>query len=278
MPPGIERPRRWLPPLHWELLACGTTGHELVGTDAARLSDEDAIFAREDPDGVRWYRCVRCDSWLPLPPPEHPAREHPPARDEVKLPLRGKALRDKVVLRLIAIDRAFHFVVLGAVAVAIFVFAANEASLRQPAYRILAAIQGALGGPVRDPNHGLLYDVRHLFALKTATLKEVGVLVAAYAMLEAAEAVGLWYAKRWAEYLTFIATTALLPLEIHELLNRVTVFRVSALVVNVAIVIYLLYAKRLFGLHGGATAERAERDRDIGWAALERTAPGAIGT
>ena len=63
-------------------------------------------------DGLRWYRCVRCDSWVPLPPPEHPARETPPSRDEVDLPLRGKALRDKIVLRVIAIDRAIHFVVL----------------------------------------------------------------------------------------------------------------------------------------------------------------------
>ena len=30
------------------------------------------------------------------------------------------------------------------------------------------------------------------------------------------EAVGLWYTKRWAEYLTFIATTILLPLETHR--------------------------------------------------------------
>ena len=29
------------------------------------------------------------------------------------MPLRGKALRDKVVLRLIAVDRALHFLVLG---------------------------------------------------------------------------------------------------------------------------------------------------------------------
>ena len=45
---------------------------------------------------------------------------------------------------------------------------------------------------------------------------------------------------------------------------------------NLAIVIYLLFAKRLFGLRGGAAADEAERERDVGWQALERSSPGAI--
>jgi len=274
MPPGTEKPRRWRPPLHWELLACGSGGHELIGLDAAKLRDEDKVFAREDPDGLRWYRCVRCDSWLPLPAPENPLSEYPPDRESVDLPLRGKALRDKVVLRLIAIDRVFHFIVLGSLAVLVFLFAAKQSSLRDPIYKLLDNIQTSFGGPANDPGHGLVHEVRHLFALKKATLEEVGLLVAAYALLEGAEAVGLWLAKRWAEYLTFIATTLLMPLEIRELIKSVTVFKVSALVINLAIVIYLLYAKRLFGLRGGGAAEEELRARDVGWPALERTAPG----
>jgi len=41
----------------------------------------------------------------------------------------------------------------------------------------------------------------------------------------------------------------------------------------VAVVVYLLLAKRLFGLRGGAAADRAEGKLDQGWEALERTAP-----
>ena len=48
---------------------------------------------------------MRCDSWLALTPPDHPTRKYPPARDEITLPLRGKPLRDRYVLRLIALDR-----------------------------------------------------------------------------------------------------------------------------------------------------------------------------
>ncbi|MEA2388971.1 MAG: hypothetical protein QOG41_1744, partial [Thermoleophilaceae bacterium] len=32
--PGTVKPQRFRPKFHWELLACGTTGHELVGLDA----------------------------------------------------------------------------------------------------------------------------------------------------------------------------------------------------------------------------------------------------
>ena len=47
-------------------------------------------------------------------------------------------------------------------------------------------------------------------------------------------------------------TTSLLPLEIYEIANRATVFKVIAFVINVAVVVYLLRAKRLFGLRGGS--------------------------
>ena len=100
-------------------------------------------------------------------------------------------------------------------------------------------------------------------------------MLAAYAVLEAIEAVGLWLQKRWGEYLTLIATAALLPLEIYELVRGVSAFKVIALVVNIAIVVYLLLAKPLFGLRGGAAADEALREADLGWASLDRTAPEA---
>ena len=272
-PPGTVRPKRFLPRFHYELLACGTGGHMLIGTDARSLREQDALVAREAPDGGRWYRCLRCDSWVPLPPPENPPRDFPPDRDDVIVPLRGKALRDKIVLRVIAVDRALHFVVLAIVAIAIVVFAANEQSLRGPAYKVLSDLQAGFGGTARG--HGILYELRHLFSIQQGTLFKVAVVVALYAALEGAEAVGLWFQKRWAEYLTFIATTLLLPVEIYELSRRFSVLKVITLIINLAVVAYLLYAKRLFGLRGGAAAEHEERERDAGWAAIERATPGA---
>jgi uncharacterized membrane protein (DUF2068 family) len=95
--------------------------------------------------------------------------------------------------------------------------------------------------------------------------------------VEGVEAVGLWYQRRWAEYLTLVVTASLLPLEVYELAHRLSPFKVVAFVINVAVVAYLLYAKRLFGLRGGAAAEERAREADVGWAALERTSPEAVG-
>jgi uncharacterized membrane protein (DUF2068 family) len=79
-------------------------------------------------------------------------------------------------------------------------------------------------------------------------------------VIEGVEAVGLWRERRWAEYLTAIATAGFLPFEIDELAKRVTILRVGALVVNLAILIWLVYRKRLFGVRGGAKAEHLEEE------------------
>src|SRR5947209_8414108 len=270
-PPGTERPQRFRPRLHWELLVWGVSGHELLGTDVAHVRLEDAVVLREE-RGLRWYRCVRCDSWLPLPPPAEPTRETPPARDEVELPLRGKALRDKIVLRVIAVDRAIHFLVLGFVAVAVFFVAANQLRLKHYVFHLVNAVQGTSGDPTGH-SHGIVRTLLHALELRSSTLYWVGAGAAAYAVLEGAEAVGLWLMKRWAEYLTFVATTVLLPLEVYEIVNRGSALKVIGFIVNLAVVIYLLFAKRLFGLRGGGAADERERARDVSWEAIERATP-----
>jgi uncharacterized membrane protein (DUF2068 family) len=131
------------------------------------------------------------------------------------------------------------------------------------------------GGPLQTDHHGLVGRLDELFSLKRGTLQLVGAGLAGLAVIEGVEAVGLWYQRRWAEYLTFVVTTALIPLEIYELTATVSWFKVVALIVNLAIVIYLLFAKRLFGIRGGYAVELTERRHSTGWDALERTAPTA---
>ncbi|HEX4539963.1 MAG TPA: DUF2127 domain-containing protein [Acidimicrobiales bacterium] len=266
-----ERRRRRLH-ISYELLSCATEDHALVGTDAATIRPEDYLIAREL-DGGRWYRCLRCDSWVAMAPPAEPRRAHPPDRDEIELPLRGRPLRDRYVLRLIALDRAVHVVVLSALAVAIFVFVTHRSQLQQAVYRILGDVQGGVGGPAHTVHRGFLGELDKVVSLQPHTLEIAGGLVAGYAVLEAVEMVGLWYGRRWAEYLTFVATTVLLPLEVYELTTRITALKVIALVVNLAIVVYLLLAKRLFGLRGGERALQAIRERELGWSAIERATP-----
>jgi len=271
-PPGSERTRRFRPKLRYELIGCGLHGHELLGTDAAALRPQDAVFAREA-GGLRWYRCLRCDSWVALSPPADPTVPYPPERSEVRLPLRGRPLRDRYVLRLVALERLLHFVVLSALAAAVFLFASNRAALNADFTRVLKYMQGGLGGPITDTHHGIVNDVQHLFSFSITNLYLAGAAIAAYAVMEGVEAVGLWLGRRWAEYLTFIATIIFVPYEIDELIKGVSALKIVALVLNLAVAAYLLFAKRLFGLRGGGKAERAEQDADTGWAPIERATP-----
>ena len=198
---------------------------------------------------------------------------HPPSREEISLPLRGRPLRDRYVLRLIAIDRVIHFLVLSALATVIFLFASNKAALNADFTKVLRDLQGGLGGTVNNSNHGIVHDLHNLFAVSITNLYAAGAAVAAYAVLEGIEAAGLWLGRRWAEYLTFVATVIFVPYEIYELTKSISALKVLALVINLAIVAYLLFAKRLFGLRGGGKAERAEHEEDTGWAPVERATP-----
>jgi uncharacterized membrane protein (DUF2068 family) len=270
--PGLVQPRRFRPKLAWELVGCGANGHELVGTDARSVDGAEETLVQEH-DGLRWHRCLRCDSWLPMPLPQNPTRETVPGRAEIELPLRGRPLRDRYVLRAIAIDRVVHFLLVGALAVGVFIFLNDRSRLQGGWTRILNRLQGAVGGPLADSPHGLLNEVDHLFTVSSRTLLLYGLAFAAYAVINLVEAVGLWSARRWAEYLTLIEVVAFVPYEIYELTKRISVLKIIGLVINVAVVAYLLFAHRLLGIRGGGRADAAERERDTGWPALDRAYP-----
>ena len=74
----------------------------------------------------------------------------------------------------------------------------------------------------------------------------IGVSAMLYAALEATEGIGLAMRRRWAEYLTVIATGILIPYEAYEVITHPTLFKVGALLLNLAVVGYLAYRKRLF--------------------------------
>lgn len=254
----------------YELVSCAFQGHALVGLDAEHVEPSDATFVREAA-GTRWYRCLRCDAWIPLAPPASPTRPHVPSRDEVVLPARGPALRDKYVLRLIAVERGIHVLVFGSLAAIIFTFARHDASLHRAYVNIMNDLSG--GNPGESQVRGFLGYLGRAFRYSPRRLVELGLALTAYAGLEACEMVGLWLNKRWAEYLTFVATTALVPFEIYELTISVSVFKILTLAVNLAIVVYLLLAKRLFGLRGGHRAEMERRRALSGWPAVEAATP-----
>ena len=261
------------PTNRYELLTCALRGHVLVGTDVATVGEADSLIVHEA-HGARWHRCLRCDGWHPRPVPEAPTRATMPRPEEIEVPLRGPQLRDRYILRLIALDRALHVVVLTGLAVAIYFFLGPRSALRHDYVRIMNALTGGSGGP--DAVGGFLGKFRHLFLVQSATLHKIGLVVIAYAVLEATEMVGLWFARRWAEYLTLVATVVFVPLEVYELTKSVTTLKVVGLVLNLAIAAYLLLAKRLFGVRGGHRAEHERKMARSGWAGIESSGQPAL--
>jgi uncharacterized membrane protein (DUF2068 family) len=65
-----------------------------------------------------------------------------------------------------------------------------------------------------------------------------------YAALFLTEGTGLLMAKRWAEWFSVIITSSLVPFEIYEIYRHPTVLKFVALVVNLAVVAYLVYRIR----------------------------------
>ena len=66
-------------------------------------------------------------------------------------------------------------------------------------------------------------------------------LAFAYSILRFIEGYGLWRCRTWAEWVAAISGTLLLPLEIREVVRRVTLLRFGLLIGNIAIVLYMIY-------------------------------------
>lgn len=77
-------------------------------------------------------------------------------------------------------------------------------------------------------------------------LKELSVGTFIYSAIFLTEGVGLALSKRWAEYFTIITTGSFLPLELYELIHRATIPKGVALVLNIAVVVYLVRELRRY--------------------------------
>jgi len=98
-----------------------------------------------------------------------------------------------------------------------------------------------------DPhNRFILGLLEKLPMVDERKLKEFSVGTFIYSAIFLTEGVGLEFRKRWAEYFTIIVTASLLPLEIYELARRVTWPRSLALLINLAVVAYLVRELRRY--------------------------------
>jgi uncharacterized membrane protein (DUF2068 family) len=246
----------------------------LPAARARRLAPALAHLVAVTADGRRLCRCLRCDAWIEAPLPEAPDIELSDLAPE-QVPRRGRELRDAIVLRLIAVERGVHSIAFGLAAVGLAVLRADLTGLQAQARTLTRDGMGGFAGPGQTASQSsLARDLERLLSLRRGTLGVLLVFALVYCVVEGVEAVGLWRERRWAEYLTAIATAGFLPFELRELARRVSIVRVGALVVNLAILVYLVWRKHLFGIgRRDGQAERRNRRRGEGRAS---TTPGTL--
>lgn len=220
--------------------------------------------------GPAW-RCLRCWTFVVgAPGGSGPADRAPDV-------LRGAALRDVALTRLLALERVLHGLLFTGLAVAVLLFRHQEGFLRV-AYdqdlRLLTPVLEQLGFHL--DHSWLLQQADRVFGLSPHTLAWVGAGLAGYACLQFTEAVGLWSGRRWGEYFAVVSTSVFLPWEILELVEKVTWLRLLLFAVNLVALAWLVFSKRLFGVRGGAAAQGA-RHHEESLVTVERAAVAAAG-
>jgi len=215
------------------------------------LEEFHYVIVRPTVDGRRLAQCLRCGMWAVVDSPAPGTGRPLPSLEALERPRRGAALQQAILLRLIAVDRTFHVLAFGATAIAALAIRWNLRAVRGWASSVLSALSNARVGRGGVDAHGLTVGLlTHLSQVNPHSLMVLAAIAAGYALVSAFEAIGLWRERRWAEYLTALSTAGFLPIELHEVINRVTVVRVGTMAANLAILGYLVLAKHLFGLGG----------------------------
>ena len=92
-----------------------------------------------------------------------------------------------------------------------------------------------------NADSGLIHAlVLKVDALQPHTVLLAGFVSLGYAAMLLVEGVGLWLELSWAAYLTVVSTSLLLPFELYEVIEQVSMLRVGVLLLNLIIVLYLI--------------------------------------
>jgi uncharacterized membrane protein (DUF2068 family) len=232
--------------MDWSLYRCGRVGHITYAPDEQHLREH----MRGETRAAELWQCLRCGNYVTGEPHgSGPAADAPAIR-------RGKQIRGDLILKLFAIERGIRFVIFGAVAYGIWRFAHSH-SIAQAVNKDIPIVRDFAKQLGFTLNHALLEKIQSLLHVSSSNLKLLALGVTGLAIVSGIEAVALWQAKRWGEYFAVIVTSLGLPFEIYELSKAVTITKIILFVLNLLLVAYLVYSRRLFGARGGKEAYEA---------------------
>lgn len=247
----------------WSTLACGQGGHMTFAPDEPELA---AQMRATLSDGPAW-QCLRCGSFVA----GEPALSGPAATAPIVA--RGREVRSRLILRLFAVERFLRAIVIAAAAVGLWQFRHSQSSIEKSFDRELPAVRGLFRQLGYNINNSKLVGLlHHALTLSSKTLTLLAIGLALYAIIELVEGTGLWLSRRWGEYFAMVATSLGLPLEIYDLTRNVTVLALVVFGVNLALVLYLVITKRLFGVRGGKAAYDARLRSESVLEAAEKAA------
>jgi uncharacterized membrane protein (DUF2068 family) len=164
----------------------------------------------------------------------------PGYRHRLVADLRRRSEPPDIVVKLIIVERLGRGVLLIAVAITTLVLG-RKGVLAQWAETAQVELNLQAGNVFQR-----LLEVVIVRVASARHLTELALGVILFSALEMTEGVGLATSRRWAEYLTVVATSVGIPYEVFEVITKPTLFKAAALLVNVAVVGYLAYRKRLF--------------------------------
>ena len=239
--------------MEWNLRSCSRKGHV---TYAPVEPSYRAKLEASTPLGDAW-RCLRCGDYALGPPHGEGPAENAPVL------LRGKELRSAFILRLLAIERWVRGAIIALLGAAVLRLESTQVSLQRLFDDDLKSLK-----PFFDQIHfnvsdsATIHSIEKLLHAKHSTLDLIAAALFFYGALQLLEGIGLWSLERWGEYVAVVGTTLFIPLEVYELTEKITWLRITAFVVNIAAVLYLLLSKRLFGIRGGHRAYEAVRHEE----------------
>ena len=225
---------------NFELRRCSKIGHAL------HLPSDNTELAKILSPYPTFIQCLRCQDFI--------STQLPSSQPVSTFPLipTGSHGRRHSLIRLLAIERIARGVILFAVAGLTLKLSTSSNPVIAYLGRLSnnsKALASQLG--VDSILHQVIIKLQLILHRSPSSYRWLAFFLTIYGLIELVEGLGLWFSKRWAEYLTVVATSLFVPLEIYEIFHHATITKISALIVNIIAIGYLLWKGRLFGLRGG---------------------------